>query len=55
MDEEVSVTLDGEGVYIYACDPHKVMAMAGVIQVGKATNLGDARKEGKRTRFPDRS
>ena len=45
MDEEVSVTLDREGVYIYACDPHKVMAMAGVIQVGKATNLSDARKE----------
>lgn len=44
-DEEISVTLDKEGVYVYVCDPHKVMAMAGVIQVGKAANLDDARKQ----------
>ena len=44
-DEEVSVTLTHEGVYIYACDPHKVMAMAGVIQVGKPVNLADAQKQ----------
>ncbi len=44
-DEEVTVTLNQEGVYLYACDPHKIMAMAGVIQVGKATNLGDAQKQ----------
>ncbi|MFC7517321.1 pseudoazurin [Herbaspirillum sp. GCM10030257] len=45
MDEEISVKLDQEGVYVYVCDPHKVMAMAGVIQVGKATNLDEAKKE----------
>ncbi|WP_233575797.1 pseudoazurin [Noviherbaspirillum saxi] len=45
MDEEFSVKLDQEGVYVYVCDPHKLMAMAGVIQVGKATNLDDAKKE----------
>ncbi len=44
-DEEVSVTLNKEGVYIYACDPHKVMGMAGVIQVGKPVNLADAQKQ----------
>ncbi|MFC0132819.1 pseudoazurin [Massilia eurypsychrophila] len=44
-DEEVSVTLNQEGVYVYVCDPHKVMAMAGVIQVGKAVNLADAQKQ----------
>ncbi len=44
-DEEISVTLGQEGVYVYVCEPHKVMAMAGVIQVGKATNLDDARKQ----------
>lgn len=44
-DEEVSVTLGQEGVYVYVCEPHKVMAMAGVIQVGKAINLDEARKQ----------
>jgi pseudoazurin len=44
-DEEVSVTLNQEGVYIYVCDPHKVMAMAGVIQVGKPINLAEAQKQ----------
>lgn len=44
-DEEVSVKLDQEGVYVYICDPHKVMAMAGVIQVGKPVNLADAQKQ----------
>jgi pseudoazurin len=45
MDEEIVVTLTEEGVYMYQCDPHKPMAMVGVIQVGKATNLDDAKKE----------
>ncbi|MCC6071004.1 pseudoazurin [Massilia sp. GCM10020059] len=45
MDEEISVKLDKEGVYVYVCDPHKVMAMAGVIQVGKPVNLADAKKQ----------
>jgi pseudoazurin len=44
-DEEISVTLNQEGVYVYVCDPHKIMAMAGVIQVGKAVNLEDAKKQ----------
>lgn len=43
-DEEITVKLDQEGVYVYVCEPHKMMAMAGVIQVGKATNLADAKK-----------
>ena len=45
MDEEISVKLDKEGVYVYVCEPHKVMAMAGVIQVGKPVNLADAKKQ----------
>ena len=44
-DEEVSVKLDQEGVYVYVCDPHKVMGMAGVIQVGKPVNLADAKAQ----------
>jgi pseudoazurin len=43
-DEEISVKLDQEGVYVYVCEPHKMMAMAGVIQVGKPVNLADAKK-----------
>lgn len=45
MDEEIVVKLDAEGIYMYQCDPHKPMAMVGVIQVGKAVNLEDAKKE----------
>ena len=42
-DEEISVKLDQEGVYLYVCDPHKIMGMAGVIQVGKPANLAEAK------------
>lgn len=45
MDEEITVQPNQEGVYVYVCDPHKMMGMAGVIQVGKATNLEAAKKE----------
>ena len=45
MDEEIVVKLEAEGIYMYQCDPHKPMAMVGVIQVGKAGNLDDAKKE----------
>ncbi|RJG05689.1 pseudoazurin [Noviherbaspirillum cavernae] len=48
MDEEIAVQLDQEGVYVYVCDPHKMMGMAGVIQVGKPTNLDDAKKESEK-------
>lgn len=44
-DEEIVVKLDAEGIYMYQCDPHKPMAMVGVIQVGKAVNLDEAKKE----------
>ena len=32
MNEEVSITIDKPGVYIYECTPHAMMAMVGVIQ-----------------------
>ena len=35
--------LEKEGVYLYVCDSHKPMGMVGVIQVGKAVNLEDAK------------
>ena len=39
MNQDISVALDTEGVYVYQCDPHVMMAMIGVIQVGEASNL----------------
>jgi len=39
MNKDISVKLDSEGVYVYQCDPHAMMAMVGVIQVGEAINL----------------
>ncbi|HTN33081.1 MAG TPA: pseudoazurin [Marinobacter sp.] len=40
----VTVTLDKEGVYVYKCAPHAVLNMAGIIQVGEATNYDSAKK-----------
>lgn len=39
LSQDISVKLDTEGVYVYQCDPHVMMAMIGVIQVGEAVNL----------------
>ncbi|WP_211276965.1 pseudoazurin [Tamilnaduibacter salinus] len=38
MNEEVTITVDQEGVYVYKCTPHQALNMAGVISVGDATN-----------------
>lgn len=43
-DQEFKVEMTVEGVYLYVCQPHLVMGMSGVIQVGEAVNL-DAAKE----------
>lgn len=48
FDKENRVTIDKEGVYLYACQPHKVMGMVGVIQAGKPVNLAAAREAAKR-------
>jgi pseudoazurin len=45
MNEEISVTLNTEGVYLYQCDPHLALGMVGVIQVGSAGNLSAAREK----------
>lgn len=39
MNKPVSVTLDKEGVYVYKCRPHTVMAMVGVVVAGQPVNL----------------
>ena len=43
LSQDISVTLDKEGVYVYQCDPHLIMAMVGVIQVGEAVNLNEVK------------
>lgn len=40
----VTTTLTKEGVYLYECKVHLPMAMIGVIQVGKASNLDEVKK-----------
>ncbi len=41
INQEISITLDKEGVYVYNCTPHAMMAMVGVIQVGEASNINE--------------
>ena len=45
MSRDISVTLNTEGVYVYECTPHKMMAMVGVITVGNATNLDTIKQQ----------
>ena len=44
INESISVTLDVEGVYVYNCTPHAMMAMVGVIQVGEAVNMAEVKE-----------
>ena len=46
VGQNLSVTLDTEGVYIYECDLHNPLGMVGVIQVGNPVNLDAAKKAG---------
>ncbi len=39
MGQEVTVTFDQDGVYVYQCTPHLMMAMVGVISVASGSNL----------------
>ncbi len=43
VNEEVKIVFKTEGVYIYECANHGVMGMIGVIQVGNAKNLEEAK------------
>ena len=45
LSKDFSIALDTEGVYVYQCDPHAMMAMIGVIQVGEAVNLDAIKAE----------
>jgi len=43
INQEITVTLDEEGVYVYKCTPHVALNMAGVIQVGEPVNYDAAK------------
>ena len=43
INENISVTLNEEGVYVYQCTPHLILGMIGVIQVGEAVNLNEVK------------
>lgn len=45
LSQDISITFSEEGVYVYQCTPHAMMAMVGVIQVGEATNLESIKAE----------
>tara|TARA_B100001059_G_C17275232_1_gene305556 strand:+ start:58 stop:489 length:432 start_codon:yes stop_codon:yes gene_type:complete len=38
INENVSVVIDKEGVYVYQCTPHVILGMVGVIQAGNPVN-----------------
>tara|TARA_B100000780_G_C20925751_1_gene368959 strand:- start:225 stop:668 length:444 start_codon:yes stop_codon:yes gene_type:complete len=42
MSQDVTVTVNKEGVYVYQCTPHSMMAMVGVIQVGGSLSNMDS-------------
>lgn len=43
VNEEITVTVNEEGVYVYKCTPHAALNMAGVIQVGEPVNYDAAK------------
>jgi pseudoazurin len=38
LSKDITVTFDIEGVYVYQCAPHAIMAMVGIIEVGNNQN-----------------
>lgn len=47
MNQNISVTLDKEGVYVYQCTPHVMLGMVGVIVVGEPVNLETIKSDSK--------
>ena len=43
INQDISVTLNEEGVYVYQCTPHLILGMIGIIQVGNPVNIGEVR------------
>ena len=47
FSQKTTVTIDKEGVYVYKCTPHAMMAMIGVIQAGNAKNMDAVKNASK--------
>lgn len=47
MNQNISVTLDKEGVYVYQCTPHVMLGMVGVIVAGEPVNLEAIKSDSK--------
>ena len=45
LSQDIEITLTEEGVYVYQCTPHNMMAMVGVIKVETASNLDQIKKK----------
>jgi pseudoazurin len=45
LNKKVSVKIDKDGVYVYECLPHEMLAMVGVIVAGNPTNFADIKKK----------
>ena len=45
LNEDVTVTFEKTGIYVYQCTPHAMMAMVGVITVGESReNLANVKE-----------
>jgi len=52
ISQDVTITFDNPGVYVYVCTPHATMGMIGIVVVGELTQEGiaavrDAKVRGK--------
>ncbi len=45
LSQDIEVTLTKEGVYVYQCTPHNMMAMVGVIKVESSANLEQVKQQ----------
>ena len=45
LSQDIEVTLTEEGVYVYQCTPHNMMAMVGVIKVETSSNLDQVKQK----------
>ena len=43
VDKAFKLTVDKEGLFLYVCEPHRALGMAGVIQAGRPVNLAEAK------------
>ena len=52
MNQDIEVTLTEEGVYVYQCTPHNMMAMIGVIKVESSSILIQSEQKQSLTKKP---